>query len=325
MAVSQTPVAPAADPALSRQLILDELFDLRLYQELHRSSAGGLRRLLEELVAVETRHLAFWQNFFNNRLDRLDVGRRLKLRILSWACRLLGPAAVHLVLEAIEIYGIRKYLSLWEIYRDTALGQAVREILNDEFEHEDVIVSQMTERKIDPGKIRSIFLGFNDGLVEVLGAVSGFFAAFRSSLAVLAAACTVAVAGALSMAAGAYVASGSESEMKRIERGKALFLKTAVGREPFRESPGRAALLVGVSYLVGAVVPVLPVAFGADHIGPPLAAAGGMIVLVSLVLAFLSGMDVKKRIGTNLVIMAAAVGVTYAIGALANRLFGVNI
>jgi hypothetical protein len=29
------------------------------------------------------------------------------------ACRLFGDPAIHLILEAIEVYGIRKYLSIW--------------------------------------------------------------------------------------------------------------------------------------------------------------------------------------------------------------------
>ena len=59
-------------------------------------------------------------------------------------------------------------------------------------------MSGEAERHINPDKVRNLFLGLNDGLVEILGAVSGFFAAFRSSTAVLAAGFTVAVAGARS-------------------------------------------------------------------------------------------------------------------------------
>jgi VIT1/CCC1 family predicted Fe2+/Mn2+ transporter len=44
----------------------------------------------------------------------------------------------------------------------------------DEFKHEDVLVTALTERKINAEKIRNIFLGLNEGLVEILGAVSGF-------------------------------------------------------------------------------------------------------------------------------------------------------
>lgn len=47
-----------------------------------------------------------------------------------------------------------------------------------------------------------------------------------------------------------------------------------------------------------------------------------MIVLVSAILAFLSGMDVRRRILMNLGIMAAAVAITYAIGLLAKSTWG---
>jgi VIT1/CCC1 family predicted Fe2+/Mn2+ transporter len=49
------------------------------------------------------------------------------------------------------------------------------------------------------------------------------------------------------------------------------------------------------------------------------------ILLVSAVLAFLSGMAVKKRALMNLVTIAAAVGVTYAIGLLVRSIWGIEV
>ena len=96
-------------------------------------------------------------------------------------CGIFGSTAVHLVLEAIEVHGVRKYLALWHEYQGKPLGEALRGILMDEFKHEDVLVTELTNRKINPERIRNIFLGLNDGLVEILGAVSGFFGAFGSA------------------------------------------------------------------------------------------------------------------------------------------------
>jgi hypothetical protein len=50
-----------------------------------------------------------------------------------------------------------------------------------------------------------------------------------------------------------------------------------------------------------------------------------MIIIISSLLAFLSGMDVRRRILTNLVIITAAVVVTYAIGLLTRTLWGVAV
>lgn len=325
---SPAPPSPPADPRLAARLILDELFDLSLYQALHGVTGGDLQRMLEELIRVETLHVAFWQEFFGLRLTTLDAGRRLKLRVLLLLCRLFGAPAVHLVLEAIEVYGVRKYLALWEAYKGGPLSEAVRGVLEDEFEHEDAVVTGAAERRLSPERVRNIFLGLNDGLVEILGAVSGFFAAFGDAATVLVAGSTVAVAGSLSMAAGAYVASSSETEVRRTELEKARFLRgDGEGRAPAEatEGPLAAAVLVGGSYFAGALVPVLPVLGGARTAIPSLLTAGSLIIVVSMLLAFLSGMNVRRRIATNLVIIAAAVGITYAIGIVTRALWGIAV
>ncbi len=317
--------AASHDPALSRMLILDELFDLSLYKALRGISADAeSRRVLDELIVVETQHLAFWQKFFDSRLTALDLGRRLKLQFMILACRLLGTTGIHLVLEAIEVHGVRKYLSLWKNYKDQPLGNALQGILMDEFKHEDVLVSQLTERKINPERIRNIFLGLNDGLVEILGAVSGFFGAFGDATTVLIAASTTAVAGSISMAAGVYAALNSEKEVKTTEFLRKQFLEEETASQ-MEEQPFGSAVVVGCSYFLGALVPVLPVLLGAKTALLSLMTAGSIVVLVSTLLAFLSGMDVGKRIALNLVIITIAVGVTYLIGTLAKQLWGVSV
>jgi len=310
---------------LARRLILDELFDLSLYKALRDLTEGDVQGILNELIQVETTHFAFWQDFFNLHFTTLDLPRRLKLRGIILACRLFGTPAIHLVLQAIEVYGVRKYLTLWKSYKDGPLGAAVKDVLVDEFKHEDTVVTTLTERKINPERIRNIFLGMNDGLVEILGAVSGFFGAFGDAVTVLIAASTTAVAGSLSMGAGIYVATSSEKEIKATELAKQQFLGTDTVAAEREEQPLGSALVVGGSYIAGAMVPVLPVLFGAKDVLPSLLTAGSMIILVSMVLAFLSGMEVKKRIFTNLVIIACAVAITYAIGLVAKTLWGVSV
>jgi VIT1/CCC1 family predicted Fe2+/Mn2+ transporter len=315
----------STDPRLAKQLVLDELFDLSLYTALRRIAPRHLQRVLDQLIPVETRHFAFWQDFFGLRLTSLDAGRRLKLWLIVGVCRLFGASVIHLVLEAIEVYGIRKYLTVWQTYAESPLGPAVRDVLEDEFKHEDAVVTGEAERRLNPERIRNIFLGLNDGLVEILGAVSGFFAAFGNAVMVLVAGLTVAVAGALSMAAGAYIASSSESEVRRTEAGKQRFLGEAPAALEVGESPFGSALVVGASYFAGALVPVLPVLIGARTALPSLLSAGTLIVLVSMILAFLSGMDIRRRVITNVVIIAAAVGITYVIGRVTQAIWGISV
>jgi VIT1/CCC1 family predicted Fe2+/Mn2+ transporter len=319
------PVTPAAPDRLARQLVLDEILDLSLYRSLRKVARGKLLGVLDELIQIEARHVAFWQGFFGLKdLTRLNPGRRLKLLVLTVTCRLFGAPAIHIVLEAIEVHGVRKYLRVWNRYKDTPLGTAVREVLEDEFKHEDMVVTGAAERRINPDTVRNVFLGLNDGLVEILGAVSGFFAAFGNSLAVLAGGFTVAVAGALSMAAGAYIAAGSEGEVRATEEERRRFLGETVAGER-AGSPLSSALVVGVGYFAGALIPVLPVLFGATSMLPTVVTAGSMIVAVSAIVAFISGMEVRHRIFQNLVITGLAVVVTYAIGLLAKALWNIAV
>ena len=316
---------PTTDTRLGRQLVLDELFDLSLYRALHRIAPAPQRAILDQLIPIETRHHAFWQEFFKLDLPRLDWGRRLKLWLMVGVARLFGAPAIHLILEAIEVFGVRKYLTVWRRYEHGPLGSAVREVLEDEFKHEDAVVMAEGERQISPQRVRDIFLGLNDGLVEILGAVSGFFGAFANATTVLVAGVMVGVAGALSMGAGAYLAGSSEAEVRGTDARRRRFLGEPEPPTDPSDTPIRSGMRVGLSYVVGAVVPVLPVAFGARTLLPSLIVAGGVIVLVSTVLAFLSGMVVRRRIALNLGIIAAAVLISYVIGLIAKAAWGISV
>jgi VIT1/CCC1 family predicted Fe2+/Mn2+ transporter len=82
---------------------------------------------------------------------------------------------------------------------------------------------------------------------------------------------------------------------------------------------------VGLGYFAGAVVPILPVLFGATGLLPTVVTAGAIIVLVSAIVAFISGMAVRRRIVLNLIVTGIAVVVTYAIGLLAKAVWGIAV
>lgn len=71
------------DPALARQLVLDELFDLSLYSALHERASAELRPILAQLIEIETRHFNFWQEFFGFHAVALDPMRRVKLWLFT--------------------------------------------------------------------------------------------------------------------------------------------------------------------------------------------------------------------------------------------------
>jgi VIT1/CCC1 family predicted Fe2+/Mn2+ transporter len=89
--------------------------------------------------------------------------------------------------------------------------------------------------------------------------------------------------------------------------------------------PLSSGVIVGISYFIGAMVPVLPVLFGAENLILSVIVAVIVIVLISYILGFLSGMRVRRRIAINLVIIAIAVGITYTIGVIANQIWGLKL
>jgi len=67
------------------------------------------------------------------------------------------------------------------------------------------------------------------------------------------------------------------------------------------------------------------VLFGARSVWPTVVTGGTMIVAVSAIVAFISGMNVRRRIARNVVITGLAVVITYVLGFLTKRLLGVEI
>src|SRR5437763_9558483 len=95
------------DARLGRRLVLDEIFDLSLYRALREIAPASMQSIFDALIPIETRHVAFWQEFFGLKdVTTLDAGRRLKLALIMAVCRLFGAPAIHVVLEAIEVHGV---------------------------------------------------------------------------------------------------------------------------------------------------------------------------------------------------------------------------
>jgi len=68
------------------------------------------------------------------------------------------------------------------------------------------------------GGVRDVIFGANDGLVSILALVAGVYGAITESHVILVAGAAGAIAGAISMGAGAYLSSKSEKEVTERER-----------------------------------------------------------------------------------------------------------
>jgi VIT1/CCC1 family predicted Fe2+/Mn2+ transporter len=81
------------------------------------------------------------------------------------------------------------------------------------------------------GGVRDVIFGANDGLVSILALVAGVYGAITESYPILIAGLTGAIAGAISMGAGAYLSSKSEQEVTEKESARKGTKKKISGEE----------------------------------------------------------------------------------------------
>jgi VIT1/CCC1 family predicted Fe2+/Mn2+ transporter len=161
-----------------------------------------------------------------------------------------------------------------------------------------------TEEAAEPGGVRDVMLGLNDGLVASFAVTSGVAAAFSAARVVVMAGIAEMLGGGISMGAAAFISSRSQlefyhseiarerdemarwpererDEVRAIYRNKGFSgrlldeIVAHITADPERwsdvmmreelglhhehlEVPHRSALRVGVSYLLGAAIPIIP-------------------------------------------------------------------
>lgn len=279
----------------------DERGASRLYGYLSASEKDpDMREKSAELARVEGVHMTFWRAFL--------LKRGITPPEPSW----LSFAWMRLLRR---VLGTRRYLSLLEISESTAvdayyefLGSATLEeaekaeiarIIEDELGHEEELKQQFNALPKD--NVRDFVMGMNDGLVELLGAVTGLSAVYPTRPEIVGInGLVVGLAGALSMAIGTWVSVRSQRQVNEgIRRRTELLFSVAPARaqaelaEKLTESgmpadlteeitgklasnkeamiglltehtPSdeiRSALFTGAAYIIGLLFPVLPYFF----------------------------------------------------------------
>lgn len=223
--------------------------------------------------------------------------------------KLPGPGAVSSLLEMEENSAIEKYFQFLMMFELSDDGRkALSEVILDELEHEHFFAE--TKRRFHAENIRDLVLGMNDGLVELPGTVTGLSVAYVNSPRVVGiSGLIVGVAGALSMAIGAFISVKFQRPVNEsIRRGMEVLFTVSPVRakvklfEKLVESgmPGeiaeeiaeklssnhealmkllvgegeaknevRSAVYTGLAYLLGVLFPVLPYFFAPLSLASP--------------------------------------------------------
>lgn len=313
----------------------DEMTDRDFYLRLSRKVTDEeFRKNLIRLAGVEDEHLNFWKSRLEER--GIDVSRikhhGIKISMLMVALKFIGIFLTVRLLEHGEINSIRSYREALDSQIDNEeVRSGLEKIINDEIEHEEIFEQQISKSEAKVQRNQDIIYGISDGFIEVLGSMSGLAGVFLSPLFIALGGFVVAISGAMSMMLGAYLASKSRTDFHILEiHRKALFRTSESDNEQIGEmqqESRKTASTVGLFYLMGSAVPILPYLF--------LSKFEALVVSIALVTAaqgianaFIA-LSMNTRIARSamraaLLSLAVAVA-TYLVGFMFHLVFNVTI
>ncbi len=205
-----------------------------IYRELGARESDPRRRdILRRLAESEERHAARWSERIETATGRAPDPAAVN-QSLSWLQKLSDQSVVLHRLEQQENVAEDEYARLTGAFTDPADRATADEVAREEREHAktlhalagpapsprkmlDTILGRERWHVRGTGWIGDAIYGVNDGLGAVFGIVSGMAGYTGGSEVVLAAGLAGTLASALSMGAGAYLASKSEREVYESE------------------------------------------------------------------------------------------------------------
>ena len=201
---------------MAKTFYADEISDHLTYTALaqHISDEQGRRNIMR-IAGMERRHADFWQEMLTAHQETLPQAGINKARLgLMHLLRLfINPALIVSLLELGEAGAMKRYL---DFYSHAPLEDAdkarLKSIILDEVEHE-MFFKQMAQA-LGVSNLRDFVLGMNDGLVEILGAVTGLSAVYPTRpMLVAITGLILGIAGALSMGIGAFISVRSQRQV----------------------------------------------------------------------------------------------------------------
>lgn len=314
------------------EFYIDELRDQMLYSELARSvrDDGAKKRLLE-LSRVEEGHSRFFLTLLKKSGQKVpDAPSRTRVRLEAFLMRLFGLGILMKLFEEREAATVVNYLKL---FNDGGLSEGDRDtlksIVKDEMEHESFFAEKSSMSIVE--NLRDVLFGMNDGLVELLAAVSGLAGAYERSLLVAITGLVIGIAGALSMAVGAYVSTKSENELNQNRNLRMELSRIVFGGQQSQgervTSAKESAVYVGIFYIVGAMVPTLPYflpfSVMADQLASTLLAISALAVAGYLT-SIISGVSGKRKVVEMVLLALVAALATYLLGNAIRVLTGIT-
>lgn len=182
----------------------------------------------------------------------------------------------------------------------------IKNIIEDEEAHENELLGMLDEERLS--YMGSVVLGLNDALVELTGALAGFTLSIQNSRTIALVGLITGISASLSMAASEYLSSRTESDGK--------------------VDPKKAAIYTGIAYVFTVIMLILPFFLISNYI---LSLVVTLLIAILIIAFFNYYISVAgdqpffARFGEMALISLGVAVVSFGIGFLVNKFFGLDI
>ena len=190
-----------------------------------RTADASTRALLVGLSEQEAQDAADWAGSHKRLAGAVPARRDALLRARTrLMMAILGPRSLLEWLLIAEDECLERLSIRTALLEDKQLAGQLTRIAADERLHvvnlkQEVLGMEGWEMG-ESGGIRDVIFGANDGLVSILALVAGVYGALTDSDLILITGLAGAIAGTISMGAGAYLSAKSEAEVTQKERAR---------------------------------------------------------------------------------------------------------
>jgi VIT1/CCC1 family predicted Fe2+/Mn2+ transporter len=272
-----------------------EITEYHVYKALSERFSGKNQEILRRIAEDEERHYKKLREITGEETDP----HRFAIKLFLLVARVFGLTFAIKMMERGEERAESGYRSVLDEVPEA------KSILDEEFEHEKLLLEMIDEVKI--GYIGSMVLGLNDALVELTGALAGLTFALRNTRLVGVAGFITGLAASLSMAASEYLSTKSEATGK---------------------SPLRASFYTGVAYVTTVLLLVFP--FFLLH-NPYMAILLTLLIAILIVFFFsffvavVRGMSFWRLLFEMLIISLGVATISFLIGILVRKFLKVEV
>ena len=221
--------------SIIRNIYIYKLMQAEAYKRLQKKTKDRrTRQLLEDIGEIELKDSEHWLQKY-----RKISGKPIKTSFINRRVYLMtGILGIRGFFEwaiIAEDESVEELVLLAGTIRDTDISEMWSRTASDERLHIERVKKEILGMEGwemgGGGGVRDVIFGANDGLVSILALVAGVYGAITESYAILIAGLAGAIAGAISMGAGAYLSSKSEQEVTEKESARKGTRKKLSGKE----------------------------------------------------------------------------------------------